>query len=225
MDKIKIMVVDDMQDIREYFSLVLSHEPKFEIVGQASSGKEAVAKAMRLKPDVILMDIQMESDTAGIEATEIIARELPETKIIMLSVHDDDENIVKSFMAGASDYVTKTSGFRIVIDTICDNVNGSAMETIKNKVLVNEMIRMKNERNSLIYMVTVISRLTKSEFQILKFCYHGYSYAEIAEMRFVEEETIRSFVSKILKKANSKSMKSLVDNLKRLGIDALMEDK
>ena len=224
MDKIRIMVVDDMQDIREYFSLVLSHEPKFEIVGQASSGKEAIAKAMKIKPDVILMDIQMESDNAGIDATEKILKELPETKVIMLSVHDDDENIIKSFMAGACDYVTKTSGFRNVIDTICDNVHGSAMESIKNKVLVNEMLRMKNERNSLIYMVTVISRLTKSEFQILKLCYKGYSYSEIAEMRFVEEETIRSFVSKILKKANSTSMKTLVDSLKRLGVDSLMED-
>lgn len=73
MDKIKLLIVDDIADIRDYFHMILSNEPDIKVVGTASSGIEAIQKAKDLKPDVILMDVQMETRTAGIDATETIA--------------------------------------------------------------------------------------------------------------------------------------------------------
>ena len=109
MENIKVMIADDMKEIRDYFSVIVNNENGMEVVATVSSGKEAIELAGQVSPDVILMDIQMDTDNDGIEATKIIKERYPEIKIIIVSIHDYDDNIMNAFVAGASDFILKTS--------------------------------------------------------------------------------------------------------------------
>ena len=100
MDKIRIMIVDDMEEIRNYLCYTLKNEHNIEVVASASSGKEAYDIAVKKKPDVILMDIQMESDTSGIAAGKKILNVLPSTKLIALTMYVDSEKITDAYMVG-----------------------------------------------------------------------------------------------------------------------------
>ena len=95
---INVMIVDDIPEISSHFSFVLQNEKDMNVVGVASKGSEAVKKAIKLKPDVILMDIQMETDDAGLIATKQILEKLPDTKIIMLTIHDSIQNITEAYI-------------------------------------------------------------------------------------------------------------------------------
>ena len=103
MDQIKIAIVEDMIDIAEYFAMVLGKEPDFEVVGMAHSGAKGVELVQKTVPDIVLMDIQMEHQYAGIEAIEKIKADLPAVKRIVLTVNEEDEMIYRAFAAGASE--------------------------------------------------------------------------------------------------------------------------
>lgn len=217
-DDIKVMVVDDIPQIQDYFISVVDNEAGMCVVGKASTGEEAVIKAGQIKPDIILMDIQMETDTAGIDAIAKIKEKHPEIKCIVLTVHEDDENILDSYVAGAVDFVVKTASIIELITAIKEAQSVTSKRAIIAKKVQDEMVKLRVERNSLFYVVNLISRLTTSEFEVLKAVYSGDTYREIAQKRCVEESTIRSLVNKILKKLESKSMRELVSELKKFKV-------
>ncbi|MBI5565306.1 MAG: response regulator transcription factor, partial [Chloroflexi bacterium] len=103
MSKIRVLVVDDHSLFREGIVGTLSRQPDIEVVGEASDGLEAVVVARNLQPDVILMDVTMPG-TDGIEATRLIKQERPETRIVMLTVHDDDARLLDAIRYGAQGY-------------------------------------------------------------------------------------------------------------------------
>lgn len=219
--RINVMIVDDVPQIRDYFMMVINNEAGMKAIGCAATGEEAVIQAGLLRPDVILMDIQMERDTAGIDAIAQIKFLYPDIKCIVLTMHSDDENIMNAYVAGAVDFVAKTASIVEVIMAIKETItNTETRQKIARKV-ADEMVRLRKERDSLFYVVNLISRLTTSEFEVLRAVYNGEKYKEIAQKRCVEEATVRSLVNKILTKLESKNMRVLVENLKRLHI---MED-
>lgn len=217
MEDIKVMIVDDLPQMIDYFSMIINNESRMTVVETASSGKEAVEKALKTKCDIILMDIQMETEDAGIEAMKTIKSLFPEIKFIINTIHNDDEHIIDAYSAGASDYITKSSPVSEIISTIRETYDNST-RTIVTQVLANELSKIKTERHSLIYMVNMLLRLTPSELKVLKLIYSGKTYREIAKIKFVEEATIRSFVNKILKKMEAKNMKLLIKELKTMKI-------
>ena len=219
MEKIKIIIVEDMIDIAEYFEMVLGKESNFEVAGIANTGVEGVELALKTKPDIVLMDIQMEHQFAGIEATEKIKEALPETKIIMLTVNEDDEMIYRAFAAGASEYIVKSSSVADIINSIHLVYKNQLplRPEIASKIL-DEFSRIKTYQDSLIYTLNVISKLTTAEFEVLYALKQGKSYRQIAEERFVEEVTIRTQVNKILKKFGEHNIKNVIKNLDNLRI-------
>ncbi len=223
MDKIKLMIVDDMMDIREYFNMILSKEPDIEVIGLASSGIEAVQKARDLKPDVILMDIQMETRTAGIDATTVIKGINPNIKIIILTIHQEDEYLFQAYCAGVMDYIVKTDSLSQIINSIRTVYSNKLMlrPGIADKI-IDEFSRLKTQQNSLIYILNIISKLTNSEFEILKCFYEGCSYKTISETRFVSPATVKSQVNSILKKFEMKTMKEVVKLLKQMNFDEIL---
>ena len=118
MEKIKIVIVEDMIDIAEYFETVLGKEQDLEIVGIAQNAHEGIELVAAVMPDIVLMDIQMEHQTAGIEATEIIKEQFPDIKVIILTVSEDDEMIFSAFTAGASEYIVKTASAKDIANSI-----------------------------------------------------------------------------------------------------------
>lgn len=226
MNKIKILIVDDMTDIREYFNMILSREPDIVVAGLASSGIEAVHMAKALKPDVILMDIQMESRTAGIDATHCIKTIDPNIKVIVLTIHQEDEYLFQAYCAGVMDYIVKTDSISQIINSIRTVYSNQLLlrPGIANKI-INEFSRMKTQQNSMIYILSIISKLTNSEFEILKCLYEGNTNKVISETRFVSPSTVKSQVNSILKKFEMKSMKEVVKLLKQLNFDEILKGK
>ena len=215
MPKISIMIADDMPHVAEYYKMILECERDFEVVAIANSGKQAYEYALALKPDVILMDIQMETEVAGITATKKIKSVLPETKVIMLTSHNDSNNITESFVAGAVDFLTTDSSVVEIIGKIKDYSSSENENNSVKKALVDEVMKLQRENKSLLYVLVLIS---KSEMQILKLIAQGKTYRQIASERTVEEVTIRSMVNKMKKKLGVDSLREIANALKESDI-------
>ena len=106
MKTVKIVLVDDHTIVRDGIKSTLKDQKNFKIVGEASNGKEAIELVKKVEPDVVIMDISM-PDMNGIEATDIISKKYPHSKVIVLSMHDDETYILKSVEAGAYGYLLK----------------------------------------------------------------------------------------------------------------------
>lgn len=225
MDKIRVLIVDDMADIREYFSMILTKEPDIEVVGLASSGIEAIKKASELKPDVILMDIQMETRTAGIDAIKVIRNNDPDIKIIILTIHEEDEYLFQAYCAGVMDYIVKTNSITQILNSIRTvHTNELRLRPGVADKIIEEFTRLKENESTLIYALNIISRLTNSEYEILKCIYEGQPYKAISESRFVSQSTIKSQVNSILKKFEMKNMKEVVKLLKQLNFSEFIRN-
>ena len=149
---------------------------------------------------------------------------MPDVKMIVLTVHEEDEILFRAYAAGAIDFITKNSSLANILNSIRSvySNNLSLRPDVAEKLL-NEFSRLRNEQGSMIYTLNTISKLTASEFDIIKAIYHGSTYREIATQRFVETVTVRTQVNKILKKFNMGSMKEIIDTLKKLKIFDIYE--
>lgn len=219
---IRIMLVDDNDEIREYFRHVLSREPNFEIVGTASSGRESIELAQELRPDIILMDIQMETDTAGIDATHVIHETVPESKIIILTIHSDDEALFQAYTNGAMDFIVKTDSIAQIVASIQSvHQNQLQLRSDVASKIVMEFQRLQKQKASLLYTLNILTRMTNSEFEVLCCVYLGQSYRQIAQSRFVSEATVKSQINSILKKFDMKRMKDVVAMLNEIDFEQI----
>ena len=223
MKKISVLLVDDIEQYRNRFAKILSNEDDVEVIGVAESGKEAVLMALELKPDVILMDIQMENDKAGIDATREILKVLPDTKIIILTIHDDNENIFDGYEAGICDFILKTSTPEMIISTIRDTMNYSDIHKRINNIVASEMVKLKRERKSFLYCLNLMTKLSRGELEILLLLCQGKKYREIAEERFVAESTVRVMINKISKKFGDDNIREIIKQMNENGFDKYLE--
>ena len=226
MEKIKIVIVEDMIDIAEYFAMVLGKESDFDVVGVAHTGLDGVELVFKTIPDIVLMDIQMEHQLSGIEATEKIKEKFPEIKVIMLTVNEEDEMIYRAFAAGASEYIVKSASVADIINSIhLVHKNQLPLRPEIASKILDEFSRIKTYQDSLIYTLNIISKLTTAEFEVLYALRHGKSYRQVAEERFVEDVTIRTQVNKILKKFGEHNIKTVIKSLENLKIFDIYEKK
>lgn len=224
MKEIKVVVVDDMEDIREYIAAALEKEDDITLIGQADSGKGAVELVRQLKPDVVLLDILMESPDAGLKAAEIINKEFPQIRLIILTIHEDDNLMFRAYCAGVMDYILKTVPVAEVAQAI-RNVHDNHMMIRPNVAskIVSEFTRLRVQQESLLFVYNIISKLTNSEFDILTLVYEGYKYRQIADMRFVSLVTVKSQVNSILHKFNRKSMKEILFMLEKMNFRDIID--
>ncbi len=221
---INVLIADDMKEYRDHFRMLLGNERDICVVASASGEEEVIKKAAELKPDVILMDIQMDSDRSGINATREIVKNNPDIKVIMLSIHSSKENIIDSYDAGAVDFIEKTSSVYEILNAVRSAVSMDSPANRINRVVIDELIKLKSERESFFYMVTMLSRLSRTELEILKAVADGYKYREIAEQRCVEEVTIRAAASKICHKTGIKPLKEVIAAIQRLNLMELFNN-
>ncbi len=213
---IRLLIADDMEDIRTYLSEEITACARhIEVVGQAASGAEAVALTQALRPDVVLMDVQMETMAAGIDAIEIIHRAYPEIRCVTLSIHQNDEYMLRAYLVGACAYIVKTSTPEDIVRSI-DNVMKNTLQLQPEVAarIIQEYQRIKQDESVIKDILRVIMKISASEYEILRLVYDGYTYQAIAEQRFVQETTIRSQVNHILKKFNKKRMRDVIRMLR-----------
>ena len=224
MKPIRVMMADDSPEIRSYFSSFISHESDMELAGTASSGAEAVQMARDLRPDIILMDIQMETRVAGISASKQILTEFPGTKIIILTILEDDDLLFQAYCAGVTDYIIKTDSVSQILTSIRNAyMNQMILRPKYAEKIIQELKRVREEQSGLLTGLNILSRLSNSEFEVLKCLYQGMNARQISESRYVSLGTVKSQIHSILKKFDMNSVSEVVRRLKEIRFDHIIE--
>ncbi len=222
--KIRVMIVDDMVPLCRKYQTVLSQSEELEVVAIAHDGYQAIMKSAVLRPDVILMDIEMESKYTGIEATRQILQESPKMKIVILTVYEEDEMIYAAFQAGACDYVLKNASAAAMIQCVKDAYyEKSVIRPQVAKKLRTEFKRIKNNEDSLIYTIYLVQLLTDTEKDILLSLHEGKSQKEICRERFIEPATMKTHVRNICKKMKCRSMEDVLRQIDQSGFFYYMD--
>lgn len=216
---IAILAVDDLPSVTKRLARILIEAGAAPRVFTAHSGAEAVAVAAENKPAVVLMDIAMEHRRAGIDATKRILADAPETKIIMLTVFEDEENIGEAFRAGAVNYLLKDASPETIARTVRDALdNNSAIDPKVSRVLIDEFKRITQNEERLRFYIENIAPLSGTELEILKLLCAGKTRAEICAERGVEESTVKTQIRSLLAKVKQKKTKNAVRIIQELNI-------
>lgn len=195
-EKVRIIIIDDHPLVREGLKKLLELEKDIEVLDVAGDGQGAINMTRKLRPDVILMDINMPG-TNGIEATKVIKREFPNIGIVALTAHEEEEYVLDLVRAGVSGYVLKDICPEKLVETIKEVAQGhSVVDPSITKLLFTEVNRIgrgvmpKEEGKS----------MTSREMDILKLLTKGYSNKEIAGELLISEKTVKNHITSIFRK-------------------------
>lgn len=218
-NKIKVLLVDDQKMIRQGFSYVISLQDDMEIVGEAADGKEAVAQALSLLPDIILMDIQMPSMT-GIEAAQAIMKQLPSVKIVILTTFNDPDYIYEVIRSGAVGYLLKDADVEDMLEAVRSAYRGEAVyrtdlaaDALSRAVSSSYLIADSSGSDA-----TLLEPLTEREQEILQEMAYGLRNDRIAQKLFISEGTVKSHVHRILQKFGCEDRTQVVVTALRRGM-------
>jgi two-component system NarL family response regulator len=214
---LRVLIVDDHALFRRGLQMVLSGEVDIEVVGEAADGAEAVEKARALKPDVVLMDVRMPR-RSGIEATEQIREELPDSKILMLTMSDEEADLYEAIKAGASGYLLKEISIEEVPDAIRSVWSGqSRISPSMASKLLSEFAALSQRGGD---AKGVAAKLTDRELQVLKLVAQGLNNKDIADKLFISENTVKNHIRNILDKLHLHSrMEAVVYAVKEKLLD------
>ena len=193
---IRILIADDHSVVRQGLRMFLGLDPDLEIIGEASDGAEAVKMAHALNPDVVLMDMLMPV-MGGIEATQIIRRELPDTEVIALTSVLDDGSVVGAVKAGAIGYLLK--------DTQADDLRHAIKAAAAGQVQLSPQAAARLMREVRTPDPPSLSELTEREGDVLRLIAQGKANKEIAMDLVIGEKTVKTHVSNILMKLGVQS--------------------
>lgn len=202
MTRIRVLIADDEPTIRGSLRLLIDSEEDLDVVGEARDGDEAVQQALTLKPDVILMDVQMPKMT-GLEATRVLCARPDGPKIIMLTMFDLDEYVYEAIRAGASGFLLKNSPPASVLSAVRAAREDTAL-------LASEVARRLIERLAPARPNPCLDVLTGRERETLALVGQGLSNGEIAERMVVTATTARTYVNRILTKLGARDRSQLV---------------
>jgi two-component system NarL family response regulator len=216
-EMLRVLIVDDHALFRRGLQMVLASEPDIDVVGEASDGAEAVEKAKALKPNVVLMDVRMPK-RSGIEAAGAIRDELPDAKILMLTMSDEEADLYEAIKAGASGYLLKEISIEEVPDAIRSVWAGqSRISPSMASKLLSEFAAMSQRGGD---SKAAGAQLTPREMQVLKLVAQGLNNKDIAEKLFISENTVKNHIRNILDKLHLHSrMEAVVYAVKEKLLD------
>lgn len=209
MEKISILIADDHKLIRETWSFILNSDPRFEVVSQCSNGEEAIAEATRLRPKIVLLDINM-SPINGIEATQQIRKYSPASKIIGVSMHSQPAYVKKLLKLGAHGYVTKNSPQQEMFEAIAEVFKGNRYICAEVKTILSEQVFEDENQGA--------NALSNRELEIIKHIKDGLSSKEISSQLNISLKTVEVHRHNILKKLNLKNSAALVNYINEAGL-------
>ena len=219
MSKISLILADDLAVVRSGLRMLLEAHSEIEIVAEAESGREAVSLVRTLRPDIILMDIQM-PDLNGIEATKQIKKLAPETAVLALTMHEDEQYFFEMLHAGASGYVPKRAAPDELLTAIRTVARGEVFlyPSLATRLVKDYLDRADPEEQPRIY-----DQLTPREQEVLIQIAEGYSNPEIAENLVISVKTVDRHRENIMRKLNMHNRIELVKYAIRTGLIDLEE--
>ena len=195
---IRVVIADDHAIFRQGLKELLSRIPDIQVVGEAPDGQTARNLAQKLKPDVVILDIEMPGEGAdGLSAAEAIAAESPETAVIILTMHADQEHLDRAVAAGVRGYVLKSAGLGELVGAVRAVVDGGS--AIDPKLMTGFLRRYRDRHKPLL---SGPNALTGREVEVLKLLAAGYSNKEIARRLGVSASTVKNRLSVIFQKLN-----------------------
>ena len=199
-DPIRALIVDDHALFRRGLEMVLAAEDDIELVGEASDGAEAVEKAAESLPDVVLMDIRMPK-SSGIEACRAMKEAAPSSKIVILTISDEEEDLFEAIRAGASGYLLKDIPLDEVAEVVRAVCGGQSLinPSMAGKLLTEFATLAKRDDEERAQQVPA-PKLTDREMQVLKLVARGMNNRDIAKELFISENTVKNHVRNILEK-------------------------
>lgn len=193
-ERIRILIVDDHPLIREGLRAVLETQPDMELVGEAWDGNEAVARALALKPDVVLMDLALPRKD-GIEAMREILHGVPGVRVLVLSNYLDDDKVFGALKAGAKGYILKETGSQELRQAVRSVYQGkAALDPAVQRKLVDQLAGISSSDS------LPENELTERELEVLRLMARGFTNPQIAARLSVAEGTVRFHVSNVLRK-------------------------
>jgi NarL family two-component system response regulator LiaR len=211
MAKIRVLLVDDHRILREGLRSLLSMQEDIEVVGEAGDGQAALELIGQLKPDIVVMDVAMPV-MDGLEATRRVKKDFPETRVLILTQHDNREHVFSLLQAGAVGYILKRSGGAEVISAIRSTFAEGAFlpPSIAREVMDRYIQRPQEE--------TGRPHLTDREKEVLRLIAEGKSNKEIAEILFLSVKTVMAHRTNIMEKLDIHSRTELVKYAIRQGL-------
>ena len=211
---IKILLVDDHTLFRSGIKLLLQRNPEFEVVGEASDGLEGVKRAKQLRPDVVLMDLNM-AGLSGLEAMQLIVEDMPEIAVLMLTVSEEAEDLSTALKNGARGYLLKNIDADYLTQSIKRAAVGEAV--IADAMTAKLVMQFRSGMNAPV--VTEKEKLTPRERETMVCVARGESNKEIARNLNVAESTVKIHVQNILKKLNLSSRVQIAVYTVERGLD------
>ena len=212
-DPIRVLLADDHAMFRAGLAALIGLEPGIDVVGEAASGDEAVDQARRLKPDIVVMDISMPG-SGGLEATRRIAALGLDCRVLVLTVHAEEEYLVPVVQAGASGYLTKTSADRDLIEALRTVARGQVyLPAGATTLLLREYKNMEHDDDA-----QDLQKLSTREQEVLALTAEGYTSREIGQKLFISPKTVDTYRSRITSKLGLDHRSELVRFALRTGL-------
>ena len=208
-DVIQILLVEDQTLMRQGLKTILDLEPGLRVVGEAANGESGVQMALEMRPDVVLMDIQM-PHLNGVEATTQLCRQWPEAKVIILTTFDRDDYVYQGVRAGALGYLLKDAPANKLIETI--------RRVHAGEVFIQPEIASRALREMMRPSTTNVEPLSEREREVLVLLAQGASNKDMAEKLFITEGTVKNHVSSILAKLQAENRTQAADIARRQGL-------
>ena len=213
MQPMKVLIVDDHALFRQGVRNAIEPEEDIDIVGEAEDGMEALTKARELRPDLIFMDINM-PHCDGLEAVSAIKRELPSVRIIMLTVHDEDENLFEAIKRGAEGFLSKNARANALLNSLRGVMKGeAAISRLMAGKILKEFARLAE-----IEAGNIAGQLTDREEEVLQKISEGLSNKEIALSLYISQNTVKAHVTNILRKLHLQNRAQAADYARRWGL-------
>lgn len=222
--KIRVLIAEDNASIRRWYQVSLQQAEDIELLPMAANGYEAISLAARHRPDVVVMDVEMERHDAGIIAGYQILALHPETKVIMLTVHEDDEAIFRAYEMGAVDYLFKDADTEKILGAIRDAYHGTSpiRQEIAQRMRA-EFRRLKQSEHTLLQGMKMVQQLSSTERSIALMLLDGMSRSEICRCRVIEMSTLKTHIRSILQKFQLKSTRQLVAFVQTQNLRSFLE--